>query len=67
MIRFIFGIAIGVVIAIFSFQNTQVVDFDFLVWTITISRSLMVLIVFGVGAVSGWLVGGFAKSRRRHR
>ena len=52
----IFIILIGLMLA-FVFQNIQDVDIKFLIWKISTSRALVLLVTFAVGLVSGWLLG----------
>jgi len=42
-----------VIIAIFSVQNTQIVDVHFLVWDWQISRALVIFLSFAFGLVIG--------------
>ena len=56
MIRnIIFGLLIAVVL-IFVVQNTQVVEFRFLAWKISLSRALMLFGTLAIGFVAGWLL-----------
>lgn len=50
----IFFILIALVI-VFVIQNTQVVEFRFLAWKVSMSRALMFLGTFLVGIAVGWL------------
>jgi putative membrane protein len=50
----IFLILIALVI-IFVIQNTQVVEFQFLAWKVSMSRALLLLGTFGIGIAVGWL------------
>ncbi len=50
----IFFILIALVI-FFVIQNTQVVEFRFLAWKVSMSRALMFLGTFLVGIAVGWL------------
>tara|TARA_R110001606_G_C15404643_1_gene654164 strand:- start:42635 stop:42838 length:204 start_codon:yes stop_codon:yes gene_type:complete len=57
-----FKLGISVVIAcfilIFVFQNTAIVEVKFLLWSLTMSRSLLILLFVGVGIIIGWLLKG---------
>ena len=64
MVRFILGIIIGVVVIIFMFQNVQPIEVTFLAWTLTLSRAVILLIVFAVGIIVGWIFHGVGKRRR---
>ena len=56
MIRNILFICLVLLVLITVFQNTQVVEFRFLVWTISLSRALMLFGVLAIGVVAGWLL-----------
>jgi putative membrane protein len=55
-------VILAVLILLFVVQNTQVVETRFLVWTISMSRSLLLLGTFVIGVIAGWLV-----RRPKHR
>jgi uncharacterized integral membrane protein len=50
----IFCILVALVL-IFVIQNTQVVEFRFLAWKVSMSRALLMLGTFIIGAIAGWL------------
>ena len=56
MIRNIVFISLIAVVLVFVVQNTQVVEFRFLVWTISLSRALMLFGALAIGVVAGWLL-----------
>ena len=47
---------LAVVMLIVLIQNVSIVDVQFLFWTFTISRYLMLLLVFVTGFIVGWLL-----------
>jgi uncharacterized integral membrane protein len=49
-------VILAVLILLFVIQNTQVMETRFLVWTISMSRSLLLLGTFIIGVIAGWLV-----------
>ena len=53
MIRNILFICLILLVLITVFQNTQVVDFRFLVWTVSLSRALMLFAALAIGFVAG--------------
>jgi len=55
-------VILAVLIFLFVIQNTQVVETRFLVWTISMSRSLLLLGTFIIGVIAGWLL-----KRPKHR
>jgi uncharacterized integral membrane protein len=44
---------------IFVLQNTQVVQVRFFFWTVSMSRSLVLLGTLVIGLFAGWLIGRF--------
>lgn len=44
------------VLVLFTIQNVAVVDIQFLFWSVSVSRSLVICIVFGVGILIGWFL-----------
>ena len=64
--KFIIGIIFGALVILFMVQNVQVVDIKFIAWTVSISRALMILIVFVIGILLGWVVRsmGYRKKKR---
>ena len=68
MVRFILGILFGVLAVIFVVQNTEVVDVTVLFWTVTVSRSVMYIVLFVLGLLTGWVVSGLKRiGRGRNR
>jgi uncharacterized integral membrane protein len=67
MIRFIIGVLLGIVMIVFAIQNTETVNYQFFSWTLTSPRSLVVIVTFVVGLLSGWLVSGIRHFRHRKR
>jgi len=66
MIRnFIFVCLIALVL-IFVVQNAQVVEFRFLVWTISMSRALMLFGTLAIGFIAGWLLTS-SKSKKKYQ
>jgi uncharacterized integral membrane protein len=65
MIRFIVGIILGIIIFVFAAQNTETVNYAFLGWTLTAPRVLVVIGVFILGLLTGWLVTGIRSLRKR--
>ena len=50
----IFSILIALII-VFVIQNTQVVEYRFLAWKVSMSRALLLLATFVIGILVGWL------------
>ena len=56
MIRNIIFVLLIAIVLIFVVQNTQVVEFRFLVWKMSLSRALMLFGTLANGFVAGWLL-----------
>ena len=56
MLRNILFIGLIALVLIFVVQNTQVVEFKFLVWTMSVSRALMLFGALAVGVIAGWIL-----------
>ena len=50
-------IGLGIV---FTLQNTDVVTVEFLAWSVTLSRALLIFLVVVIGALIGWLLRSMA-------
>ena len=46
----------AIIIVVFSLQNAQVIDIEFLFWKLTLSRVLVILGSFAIGVIVGVLV-----------
>ena len=62
--RFILGIIIGVLVIIFMFQNVEPLTVKFIAWELSMSAAVVLLIVFAVGIIVGWIFRGAARRRR---
>ena len=60
----IIGLVIGILVIVFILQNIEMVEVTFLAWTISVNRAVMVLVVFAVGIILGWIVGSLGRRRR---
>ena len=58
------GLTLLLLIVIFTLQNAEVVTVNFLLWRLSVSRSLMVFIVLIAGIVVGLVLGSLM---RRHK
>ncbi|HEY9052150.1 MAG TPA: LapA family protein [Gammaproteobacteria bacterium] len=56
-------ILLGLVV-LFIIQNVAVVEIQFLFWSISISRSLLMFLVLAIGMIIGWFLHSHFKHRR---
>jgi putative membrane protein len=65
--KFIIGIIIGILVIIFMVQNVEVVDIQFLPWTIHLPRAIMILIVFVLGVGVGYVARGIRRRKKEKK
>ena len=58
------AIALAVLVVVFVLQNAEPVAVEFLAWTWTASRAIVLLVVFLLGAAVGWLARAGHRRRR---
>lgn len=66
--KFIIGIILGALAVIFAAQNGETVSYNFIAWTVTAPRAVVLLCVLVAGILVGWLfstVPRFFKNRGR--
>lgn len=51
--KFYLALALAALVAVLVVQNTEVVSVQFLFWTLSMSRVLLLLLVFGAGLLAG--------------
>ena len=65
-IKSIISLLLIIAVLIFSIQNMAAVEIQFLLWSFSIPRALLIIILLGVGFVIGMLFYSIAFRRRRH-
>lgn len=63
-IRLYVGVALLVLVIIFVIQNAVAVDIRFLIWKVTMSRSLVILIVLAIGIAVGWISAAHFRKKK---
>ena len=64
MFRNIIFICLIAVVFIFVFQNMQTIEVKFLLWTMTVSRALILLVTLAIGLVGGGLLA-YPRAKRK--
>jgi uncharacterized integral membrane protein len=62
-LKLIIGLVLLVLLLIFIVQNAVVVELHFLLWTLSMSRSLIILFTLFIGVVLGWLLSSYFHHR----
>ncbi len=65
--RVAFVLILTVLMVIIAFQNTEIVTIQLLFWSLTLSRILVLLFTFVLGAFAGILGGYLLRAGRRHK
>ena len=63
-IKLIISLVLAVLVLVFIIQNAAVVELHFLFWTISMSRSLMIIFVLFIGLVIGGIIGSHFLQRK---
>lgn len=64
-IKSIISLLLIIAVLVFSIQNIAAVEIQFLLWSFSIPRALLIIILLGVGFVIGMLFYSIAFRRRR--
>jgi uncharacterized integral membrane protein len=64
MFRNLVFICLIAVVLIFVFQNMQMIEVTFLVWTMSVSRALILLATLAIGLAGGSLLA-YPRARRK--
>ena len=66
MVKFVVGMIIGVMALIFVLMNAELVDLRLYFWTVTVSRSMMLLLVLTTGIAIGYILNGVRIRKSRN-
>jgi uncharacterized integral membrane protein len=65
-IKSITSLILIIAVLIFALQNVAAVEIQFLLWSFSIPRALLILILLGIGFIIGLLFYSLLLHRRRH-
>ena len=60
-IKLSLGAVLLIFVVVFTLQNSEVVNINFLFWSFSLSRALMIFLVFITGVLLGTFLGNFSK------
>ena len=60
-IKMAISLFLAILAFIFIFQNIETVEVKFLVWSVPMSRALLVVIMLGIGMILGWLISSYIR------
>ena len=58
-------LAIAGLAVLFIVQNVAVVEIQFMFWSMTMSRSLLMFLMLATGIIIGWFLHAYLKHRKR--
>jgi len=64
-IKLVFSLILAGLAVLFVIQNVAVVEISFLVWTISMSRSLLIFFLLSIGIIIGWLMHSYIMHQRK--
>lgn len=64
-VKLIASLAITCFVLLFLFQNADLVEIQILFWTISMSRSLLIFLLVGIGVLIGWLLNSYFSIKRK--
>ncbi len=62
--RLILVLTLVGLVVLFIIQNVAVVELRFLVWSLAMSRSLLIFLLLAVGVIIGWFLHGYVGHKR---
>ena len=65
-IKSIISLLLIIAVLIFSIQNIAAVEIQFLLWSFSIPRALLIVILLGIGFIIGMLFYSIVFRRKRH-
>ena len=57
-------LALAGVALVFIIQNVAAVEVNFLLWTVSMSRALLILFTLAIGILIGWIMHSYYSYRR---
>lgn len=63
--KLILGLILAGLAVVFIIQNFAAVELTFLVWTVSMSRALLMFFILSIGLILGWLLHG-SYSRKKN-
>jgi uncharacterized integral membrane protein len=60
-LKAILGATLLFLVIVFTLQNVEVVNIQFLLWNFALSRVLMIFLVLGIGITIGWFLGSLSR------
>ena len=65
--KLVVSLVVACLVAVFILQNMTAVKVDFLFWSLSMSRSLLILVFVAVGMLIGWSLHSYVAFRHRQK
>lgn len=65
--KLVVSLVAACLVVVFILQNMTAVKVNFLFWSLSMSRSLLILVFVAVGVLVGWLLHGYVAFRHKHK
>lgn len=65
--KLILSIILAGLAVVFIVQNVDVVDIRFLIWTLSMSRALLMFFLLAIGIIIGWLLHSYLLHQKKKR
>lgn len=62
-IKLLFVLMLSGLAVLFIIQNVAVVEIQFLFWSLSMSRSLLMFLLLAIGIIVGWLLHSYIRHR----
>ncbi len=64
-IKLVFSLILAGLAVLFVIQNVAVVEISFMIWTVSMSRSLLIFFLLSIGIIIGWLMHSYILHRQK--
>ena len=63
--KLVISLVLAGLAVLFIIQNVTVVDIQFLFWTLSMSRALLMFFILAIGIIVGWTLNSLSVSHRK--
>ena len=65
--KILVAVVVAACLSVFILQNREILELRFLLWTFVTRRAHMILVVFGMGLATGWIMATISQLAERGR
>ena len=63
-LKLVMVLILASLVAVFIIQNVAAVEVSFLLWSLSLSRALLIFFTFAIGILSGWFLDSYSQYRK---